>query len=182
MSNTSLCAFVSKVRSNNRIRFGDLRRLQRDILPNGLSTQHEAEALLDLDQSIERADEGWSVYLATLIKDFVISSSVPPGYVDRPTAEWLVSRLTDSRPAIAHAVARSIVLEANQVDGVLRAFAPLAGKRRAKVPGSTPIILPSGSGRGVVLNELEASFSFPWRDVWISRSNACLRHALNARS
>jgi hypothetical protein len=58
MSNTSLCTFVSKVRSNNRIRFGDLRRLQRDILPRGLSTQHEAEALLDLDRSIERADEG----------------------------------------------------------------------------------------------------------------------------
>jgi hypothetical protein len=177
MSNTSLCAFVSKVRSNNRIRFGDLRRLQRDILPRGLSTQHEAEALLDLDRSIERADEGWSVCLATLIKDFVISSSIPPGYVDRPMAKWLVSRLTDSRPAIAHVIARSIVLEANQVDGVLRAFAPLAAKRRAKVTGSTPIILPSNGGRGVVLNELEASFSFPWRDVWISRSDGGHRHA-----
>jgi hypothetical protein len=177
MSNTSLCAFVSKVRSNNRIRFGDLRRLQRDILPNGISARHEAEALLDLDRSIERADEGWSVCLTTLIKNFVISSSIPPGYVDRPTAEWLVSWLTDSRPAIAHVIARSIVLEANQVDGVLRAFAPLAAKRRAKVNDSTPIILPSNGGRGVVLNELEASFSFPWRDVWISRSDGGHRHA-----
>jgi hypothetical protein len=181
MSNTSLCAFVSKVRSNDRIRFGDLRRLQRDILPSGPSNREEVETLLDLDRSVERVDEGWPVYLATLIKDFVICNSVPPGYVDRRTAEWIVSRLIDSRPAIAYAIARGIVLEANQVDGVLRAFAPLAGKRRAKVTGSIPIVLPSSRGRGVVLNELEASFSFPWRDVWISRSDGGHRHALNAR-
>ena len=59
MSSTSLCAFVSKVRANNRLRFGDLRRLQRDVLPTGLSTREEAEILLDLDQSITKVDDGW---------------------------------------------------------------------------------------------------------------------------
>jgi hypothetical protein len=182
MSNTSLCAFVSKVRSNNRIRFGDLRRLQRDVVPNGLSKREHVEALLDLDRSIERADDGWPAYLATLVKDFVLSSSVPPGSIDRRTAEWLVSRLMDSRPVIAHAIARSLVLEAHQVDGVLRAFAHLAGKRRAKVTGSTPIILPAGGGRGIAVNELEASFSFPWRDVWICKTELMTpRHLLSAQ-
>jgi hypothetical protein len=43
----------------NRIRFADLRRLQRDILPFRLTTQEEAEMLLSLDATVERADRDW---------------------------------------------------------------------------------------------------------------------------
>jgi hypothetical protein len=42
----SLRAFVSKALERNRISFGDLRRLQRTVLPHGLLTREQAEVLI----------------------------------------------------------------------------------------------------------------------------------------
>ena len=56
MHTTSLRAFVSHARQAGRIRFGDVRRLQRDVLPARLTTREEAETLIALDRSIIRAD------------------------------------------------------------------------------------------------------------------------------
>jgi len=39
-----------------RISFADLRRLQRDILPTRITTREEAEILLALDTTVDRAD------------------------------------------------------------------------------------------------------------------------------
>ncbi len=43
---TTLRDFVLNAVEMNRIRFADLRRLQRDILPYRITTQQEAEMLL----------------------------------------------------------------------------------------------------------------------------------------
>jgi hypothetical protein len=37
--------------------FTDLCRLQRDVLPNDITSREEAEILLVIDQTLERADE-----------------------------------------------------------------------------------------------------------------------------
>ena len=49
MINSSLQTFVNKVQAAGRISFGDVKRLQRDILPDGISSREEAELLLTLD-------------------------------------------------------------------------------------------------------------------------------------
>ena len=46
MDTTPLCVFVNKVTASNRLVFGDLRRLQRDVLPRGASSREEIETLL----------------------------------------------------------------------------------------------------------------------------------------
>ena len=48
----SLRAFVTKALERNRISFGDLRRLQRTVLPNGLVTREQAEVLIAFEQTI----------------------------------------------------------------------------------------------------------------------------------
>jgi hypothetical protein len=53
----SLHAFVSKAQELNRISFGDLRRLQRTVLPHGLLTREQAEVLIALEQTIPRTDK-----------------------------------------------------------------------------------------------------------------------------
>ena len=63
MHSTSLRDFVTHARQTGRIRFGDLRRLQRDILPARLTTRDEAEALIALDHSVTKADPDWTNYL-----------------------------------------------------------------------------------------------------------------------
>ena len=44
-----LSDFVKKVRSRGRITFGDIKRLQRDLLPNGAMTRDQVEALIAMD-------------------------------------------------------------------------------------------------------------------------------------
>src|SRR5215217_4098967 len=129
MDTTPLCAFVTKVTASNRIVFGDLRRLQRDVLPTGATSREEVEALLSLD-SLGQLDDDWPGYLVTTIRDFVLSTSDPPGSVDADTAAWLVTALSDARPRSAAAIIRAVLSEARHVDEVLLTF----GKRGATRP------------------------------------------------
>ena len=66
MSGTPLQDFVCRALEHKRISFGDLRRLQRDILPDRITTREEAEILLALDRSVDRADRSWRDYLVRL--------------------------------------------------------------------------------------------------------------------
>jgi hypothetical protein len=45
MSHASLREFISSVLARKRVRFGDLRRRQRDVLPTEITSREEAEAL-----------------------------------------------------------------------------------------------------------------------------------------
>ena len=129
MDTTPLCVFVNKVTASNRIVFGDLKRLRRDVLPTGATSREEVEALLSLD-SLGNVDEDWPDYLVTTVKDFVLSTSDPPGSVDADTAAWLVTALSDARPRSATAIVRTVLSEARYVDEVLLAF----GRRGVKRP------------------------------------------------
>ena len=60
MIKNSLSEFVGKVESKGRISFGDVQRLQRDILPDGLASREEAELLIALDRRATKADPAWS--------------------------------------------------------------------------------------------------------------------------
>src|SRR5215211_7747741 len=93
MDTTPLGLFATKARASNRLLYGDLRRLQRDVLPTGAQSREEVEALLSLDW-IERVDKDWPGYLAKVVTDFVLSTSDPPGdAVDAEMAAWLVALL-----------------------------------------------------------------------------------------
>ena len=73
MDTTPLHAFATKARASNRLLYGDLRRLQRDVLPTGATSREEVEVLLSLDW-IERVDRDWPGYLATTVTQFVLST------------------------------------------------------------------------------------------------------------
>jgi hypothetical protein len=53
MSGTSLRDFVLRAVEHKRKRFGDLRRLQRDILPARITTREQAKVLIALDSSVD---------------------------------------------------------------------------------------------------------------------------------
>ena len=141
MDTTPLCVFVNKVTTSNRIVFGDLRRLQRDVLPRGASSRQEIEALLSLD-SIGQVDEDWPEYLVDTVVRFVLSMP-PPGCVDANTAAWLVQALAGARPKSAAAILRAILQEAHHVDEIL-----LRSGRR----GKRPVIGPQPDVSGEVLD------------------------------
>jgi hypothetical protein len=93
MISKALNHFATKIAAKNRIGFGDVRRLQRDILPDGLMTREEAELLLALDRSIGRADRAWSEFLVGAVVEFVVWSERPTGQVDEDMTRWLAGVL-----------------------------------------------------------------------------------------
>ena len=89
MINSALQTFANKVQQAGRISFGDVKRLQRDILPNGISSRDEAELLLTLEQSVGRADRAFGDWLVATMVDFVVWGMRPTGAVGADTEAWL---------------------------------------------------------------------------------------------
>jgi hypothetical protein len=108
MSSSSLREFVSHTREAGRIGFGDLRRLQRDILPDRITTREEAELLLTLDRVVRKADRDWNDYLVGAVRNFVVWGMEPAGSLDDGKVEWLMSVLSKPTTKAGHALAREI--------------------------------------------------------------------------
>jgi hypothetical protein len=105
---TSLRVFVDRLSEAQRLGFGDLRRLQRDVLPNGPERRDNVEVLLALDMALERADRGWPEYLLETVKTFVLGSADPPGVVGPEFAGWVISALSEIQPKTAQRIARAV--------------------------------------------------------------------------
>jgi hypothetical protein len=87
--NTKFQGFVTQTAARSQITFGDVRRLQRDCLPGGITAGEEVERLLWLDATVSRADKAWSQWLVAAVADFALRSDVTEDGV----AAWL-TRLT----------------------------------------------------------------------------------------
>src|SRR5215213_3972125 len=116
MSSTTLRDFVLNAVEINRIRYADLRRLQRDILPFRITTQEEAEMLLSLDATVERADRDWREYLIPAVAQFVVWGLEPVGRVDQAKADWLLEALALAPSKTGSAIIRHVVIEAPSID------------------------------------------------------------------
>jgi hypothetical protein len=136
MSGTSLGDFVSRAVEHKRIRFADLRRLKRDILPARITTREQAEVLIALDSSVQRADREWRRYLVATIRDYVIWGSPPAGRIDSDKAEWLATALqAGSSRKTARAITREIVREAPELDGAALQVLSVNLRRGRRVRG-----------------------------------------------
>ena len=90
-----------------------VRRLQRDILPDGISSRQEAELLLSLEQSVDRADRAFGDWLVAMV-DFVVWGMRPTGNVDAQTAALLTPFLVGLRTTkTMRRLARELAAEAD---------------------------------------------------------------------
>jgi hypothetical protein len=129
MDTAPLTLFARKVSTSNRLLFADLRRLRRDVLPNGITSREEAEILLGLDH-VERLDAGWPAYLAEAVVAFILSASEPPG-LDPATTAWLAAVLPAAQPRTAAAVVRTLERAGYQLSEELLALTRRAGRHLA---------------------------------------------------
>src|SRR4051794_34362451 len=111
MINSSLQTFINKVQAAGRISFGDVKQLQRDILPDGISSREEAELLLTLAQTVGRADCAFGDWLVAMTVDFVVWGLRPT--VDAETAAWLTPFLVGQRTTTMRRLARELEAEAD---------------------------------------------------------------------
>ena len=113
---TTLRDFVLNAVEMKRIRFADLRRLQRDILPYRITTREEVEMLLSLDATIERAERDWRQFLVPAVAQFVVWGLEPVGRIDQGKADWLLEALALAPPKTGSAIIRHVVIEAPLID------------------------------------------------------------------
>jgi hypothetical protein len=125
MDTAPLTLFARKVSTNGRLLFADLRRLQRDILPNGIATREEAEILLSLDH-LGRLDQAWLPYLVDAVTTFV-SAEAPN--LETDTRAWLVQVLQSAQPKTAAAIVWALAREGCPLGEDLAPFARRSGKR-----------------------------------------------------
>ena len=115
MSTTPLREFATKVRANDRLGFGDLRRLQRDVLPNGPMSREDVEILVRIDATVRRLDAGWPGYLVAAVAGFARSSDSPAGGDGLDLSGWL------NHDVLARASRRTAVLLARELARMLGA-------------------------------------------------------------
>ena len=110
MINGKLQDFAVSVMARSQISFGDVRRLQRDFLPRGITTRDEAESLIALDATLVRADKAWAAWLVPALADFVTAHQ--PADVSGADAAktWLEGLLAQSASSatLGRKVARHI--------------------------------------------------------------------------
>ena len=128
MSKISLTEFANKMREKKRISFGDVQRLRRSVLPDGIGCRDEVELLLGLDCHVTRTDSAWSDFLVAAVVQFVVWAERPTGIVDNDTALWLAAALggKGAPTRTARLIAREIIEEAQAFEN--DALAALATK------------------------------------------------------
>ena len=132
MIKSTLEHFVNSVVAAGEITLNDVRRLQRDILPDGLEDRDEADVLIALDRAVPRKHCTWSAFAIQTAVDFVVWTSRPTGRIDHDTACWLVASLSAGHgpTAVAEAIAFDVVREAERADEMLLAFVMRSARAR----------------------------------------------------
>jgi hypothetical protein len=116
MNEARLIAVATEIEARGRINFADVRRLERDILPDGVTSRAEAEILIRLDRDVPRADRTWNAWFVAAMVDFVVWSERPTAVVNEEAAAWLSAALDEPTPCRnARRLIAAIVAEAERV-------------------------------------------------------------------
>ncbi len=158
---SSLNAFVQRVSATRRLNFADLRRLQRDVLPEGAQSRADVEALIRLDTMLNRSEAGWPSYLVDTVQGFVEGDPVGD-------AAWLVPALQGAHPKTALALARAVISVLDEPCEDLRALAKVVTRRRSKAAACrTGLSSSRVSAPAVEVVPAAPVFSFIWPNVRI---------------
>lgn len=132
MIKNNLRDFIETVIDNKYISADDVKKLQREILEDGIMTRLEAEALLALDRTLG-THESWGPALTAFIVDFMVWSMRPTGVVTNEDAMWLTTALDVGGPTeTAMNIAYAILDETQHVDTALLDFI-MRGRQYARM-------------------------------------------------
>src|SRR5689334_14870901 len=101
MMNGKLQDFSTGAMARSQISFGDVRRLQRDCLPHGITTREEAESLIALNATLVRADKAWAAWLVPALADYLTAHQPGDGSDADAAKAWLQALLAQSPSAAA---------------------------------------------------------------------------------
>lgn len=134
MINKTFRQFIDRILNDRCITDDDVRLLQRDLLPHGISCQDEADMLIALDRAIRRRSRRWDDFLVQAVTEFAVWTARPTGIVMGGDARWLVSSLTAGGEETNNAlrIAAAVMGEAQMADDLLGDFVMAATRRHAE--------------------------------------------------
>lgn len=133
MITTALQHFCNRIVVAGTLGLEDVRTLNRDVLPDGLTCREEADMLFGLDRAMPDADEAFGEWLVASVVDFAVWGERPTGHIDADTAHWLAASLGCGRgpTATGARIAVEVVREAETSNAALMAFALKVNRARA---------------------------------------------------
>jgi hypothetical protein len=140
MINRKIQEFVERVITRGRINFGDVRRLQRDCLPSGITNREELEVLISLNAKLLRADKAWAQWLIAIVADFVATREGCGHPIEDAVDKWVERLLEASATNLSRKIARQIRRELARLRAIqsTRADVPhLEGMRSCDVQQSS---------------------------------------------
>jgi hypothetical protein len=101
MSTGRLQDFATSVVARGQVTFGDVRRLQRDYLPGGITNGDDAETLVALSGRLVRADKAWAQWVVAALARWLASRERSDASLQEAAKAWL-----ESLPAVSPAPTR----------------------------------------------------------------------------
>jgi hypothetical protein len=108
MINEKLQGFVCDVIAKGQIGYGDLRRLQRDYLPGGITHSEELELLISLNARLVRADKAWAHWFVASVAEFVAKQEENEHPIEEAAGEWVGRLLAESITSFGRKIARLV--------------------------------------------------------------------------
>jgi len=146
MNDNSLQDFIASTTAKNRITFGDVRRVARDHLPDGVLTREEAQTLIALDAKIARVDRAWTSWLVASIVDFAVWSDPSVGANETVSHAWLEKLISvgelcvETRARTMREIRRALLMISSSWD-----HEPIDATNTIEVPDNA--VLPSATAR-----------------------------------
>jgi hypothetical protein len=116
--NGKLPDFACNITSKGQITLGDVRRLQRNYLPGGITNREELEILISLNAKLVRADKTWAQWLVSAVADFIKTrKAYERSFVD-DAGKWVERLLATSATKLGLRIARQIRRELSRLRAI----------------------------------------------------------------
>ena len=124
---------------------GRVTSLHRHLFTDCSLDRHEAEALFDLERAALTRSDAWTAFFIQAVTDHVVWGARPTGRLSEEQAEWLISRVDETRTTASFAILVNVLDETRHVpawfEGAVRAraIAGWPGLSRGEDAFSTPL-------------------------------------------
>src|SRR5262249_38639974 len=116
--NGKLPDFACNVTSKSQITLGDVRRLQRNYLPSGITSCEELEILISLNAKLVRADKAWAQWLVSAVADFIKTRKACERSFEDAADKWVERLLATSATKLGLRIARQIRRELSRLRAI----------------------------------------------------------------
>jgi hypothetical protein len=131
MNNETLEEFAKRMRDKARIGKYDVEHLQREVLPDGLTSRAEADLLIALDRDVPSAHFSWPGFFIAALTEFAVWRSGRAGYIDADKSRWLLGALAGA--GATNRATRALVQIAKEAECFDEAFFAGSAPREPQV-------------------------------------------------